>query len=165
MTQCFKIKKLEFESKFKIQNYYFMFKLIKNNPFLKNTAILFTGTMIVNVLNYFFHLFLGRMASVELYGEIESLISLSHIISIPSATLGMIVTKYSAHNKAENNPYGSRIIFKAFNQRIITFGIPLFLLALTITPLAKGFLKIDETWPIVLVWIMMFLGFFSSISI
>lgn len=141
-----------------------MIKIIKNNPFLKNSAILFAGTMTVNVLNYVFHLLLGRMASVALYGEIESLISLSHIISIPAATLGMIVTKYSAHAKAENNPYGSHLIFKAFNQKIITFGIPLFLLALTITPLVKNFLKIDEYWPIVLIWILMMLGFFSSIT-
>lgn len=141
-----------------------MLKIIKNNPFLKNSAILFTGTMTVNVLNYVFHLLLGRMTSIEMYGEIESLISLSHIISIPAATLGMIVTKYSAHAKAENNPYGSYIIFKVFNQKIINFGIPLFLVALVATPLAKSFLKIDEYWPIILLWVMMFLGFFTSIS-
>lgn len=141
-----------------------MIKIIKDNPFLKNSAILFAGTMTANVLNYVFHLLLGRMASVELYGEIESLISLSHIISIPAATLGMIVVKYSAHTKAENNPYGSRLIFKAFNQKIITFGIPLFLLALTVTPLVKNFLRIDEYWPIILLWILMLLGFFSAIA-
>ena len=141
-----------------------MLEKIKNNPFLKNSAILFTGTMTVNVLNYVFHLLLGRMSSVALYGEIESLISLSHIIAIPATTLGMIVIKYSAHTKAEDNPYGSRIIFKAFNQKIITFGIPLFLLALSVTPLVRSFLKIDEYWPIILVWVAMFLGFFTSIS-
>lgn len=141
-----------------------MIKIIKNNPFLKNSAILFAGTMTVNVLNYVFHLLLGRMSSVELYGEIESLISLSHIISIPALTLGMIVTKYSAHTKAENNPYGSYLIFKAFNQKIIIFGIPIFLLMLSITPLVRNFLKIDETWPIILLWILMLLGFFSTIT-
>jgi O-antigen/teichoic acid export membrane protein len=141
-----------------------MFEKIKNNPFLKNSAILFVGTMIVNVLNYIFHLLLGRMAPIELYGEIESLISLSHIISIPAATLGMIVTKYSAHTKADDNPYGSQLIFKAFNQKIINFGIPLFLLILTLTPLVKNFLKIEEYWPIILIWVLMLLGLFSAIS-
>lgn len=140
-----------------------MFEKIKNNSFIRNSAILFAGTMAVNVLNYIFHLLLGRMASIELYGEIESLISLTQIISIPSATLGIIVIKYSAHTKAEDNPYGSHLIFKAFNQKIITLGIPLFLLALTITPLVKNFLKIEEYWPIILIWISMFLGLFSSV--
>lgn len=141
-----------------------MIKTIKNNPFLKNSAILFIGTMAGNVLNYVFHLLLGRMTSVELYGEIESLIALTAIVAIPAATLGMIITKYSAHTKAENNPYGSHLIFKAFNQKIITWGIPLFLLALALTPLVKNFLKIDEYWPIILIWILMFLGFFSAIT-
>lgn len=141
-----------------------MIKKIKDNPFLRNSAILFAGTMTANVLNYVFHLLLGRMASVELYGEIESLISLSHIISIPAATLGMIVTKYSAHTKAENNPFGSYLIFKAFNQKIITLGIPLFLLALTITPLVRSFLKIDGYWPIIFLWALMLLGFFSYVT-
>ncbi|MFA6973588.1 MAG: oligosaccharide flippase family protein [Parcubacteria group bacterium] len=141
-----------------------IYQKIRGNTFAWNSSILFAGTMAANVLNYIFHLVLGRMTDAAVYGEIESLISLSHIISIPAATLGMIVTKYSAHTKAENNPYGSRIIFRAFNQKIMTLGIPLFLLALTITPLVRDFLKIDENWPIILLWILMLLGFFSSVT-
>lgn len=141
-----------------------MIKKLKNNKFAWNSLVLFTGTMIANVLNYVFHLVIGRMVSIEIYGEIESLISLSHIISVPALTLAMIATRYSAENKADKNPAGSRSIFRFMNKKIFIYGAPLFLIALFITPLVKEFLKIDNGLAILFVWLSMFLLFFSSVG-
>jgi O-antigen/teichoic acid export membrane protein len=141
-----------------------MIKKLRNNKFAWNSLVLFTGTMIANVLNYIFHLVVGRMVSIEMYGEIESLISLSHIISVPALTLAIIATKYSAENKADNNPAGSRSIFRFMNKKVFVYGAPLFLIALFITPLVKEFLKIDNGLAIFFVWITMFIAFFSSVN-
>ena len=56
-------------------------KLIKDD-FLKNNAIFFIGSMAVAVLNYLYHPILGRMMSVEDFGEVQSLISLFIQLSI-----------------------------------------------------------------------------------
>jgi O-antigen/teichoic acid export membrane protein len=139
-----------------------MIQRIKNNAFARNSAILFAGSMIGNAIGYIFHFVIGRMVSIPVYGEVESLISLIAIISVPSGALTMAATKFSAGSKAENDPSGSHEILSYFNKKIFKYGLPLFLLALLISPLVKSYLKIESIWPIIIVWIMMYFSFFSA---
>ncbi|HTX86682.1 MAG TPA: hypothetical protein VMC41_01275, partial [Candidatus Nanoarchaeia archaeon] len=112
-----------------------MIDIIKKNAFARNSLILFGGSFIANLLNYLFHLAIGRIVSPEIYGQTESLISLIAIISVPAATLGLVATKFAAAGKAENNPSSSAGLMKYLNRQIFIFGLPIFLLALALTPL------------------------------
>jgi O-antigen/teichoic acid export membrane protein len=141
-----------------------MINFIKNNAFARNSLILFSGTIVANLLNYFFHLAIGRMVSVEIYGQTESLISLVAVISVPAATLGLVATKFAAAGKAENDPASSRGLIKYLNRQVFIYGLPIFLLALVLTPLVGNFLKIREFFPLAMIWAMMFLSFFGAIN-
>lgn len=141
-----------------------MLSKIKNSPFAKNSFILFFGMMTINVLNYVFHFMLGRMVSIETYGEAEALLSLFAIISIPGTTISTIATKYASHTKAERSPEKSLAIFKALNRKVLTFSIPFLLVSLAIIPLIKNFLNASSTSAIVILFIGMIFGFFSSVN-
>jgi len=141
-----------------------MIKKILNNSFARNSLILFAGSMAVNALNYVFHLALGRIVSVEVYGEVESLLSLMAIISVPSVAIGMVATKFSAAHKADNDPQGNYGIFKYLNKKVFFWGFPAFLSLVILTPYVGRFLRIDNNLSLVLIWISMFLSFFLSIS-
>ncbi len=142
-----------------------MINIFKNNTFARNSVILFAGSIAANLMNYFFHLAIGRMVSAEIYGQTESLISLIAIISVPAATLGLVATKFAAASKAENNPSGSLGLMKYLNRQVVIFGLPIFLIALALTPLVANFLKIGSLWPLVIIWALMFLSFFSAINL
>jgi len=142
-----------------------MMKLISHlfkNPFLRNSSILFAGTMIANVLNYIFHLVVGRMVSPSAYGEIESLISLLTIISVPAGTLTLIATKYAADMKATQDFSGTYKLSKYLTNKVLMYGAPLFLVFLLCTPLVQNFLKIESSVPILLLWGVMFFSFLSA---
>ncbi len=139
-----------------------MFKKIKNNAFARNSLILFSGSMVNNVLNYIFHLVVGRMVSVEIYGETESLISLMTIISVPAATLIMVMTKYAAECKAQNDKKRSYELLRYFNKKMARYGMPIFLAAILLTPMISRFLKIESNIPLIIVWSSMLLSLFSS---
>lgn len=141
-----------------------MLEKIKNNAFAKNSLILFSGTMVANVLNYFFHLLVGRSVSVSAYGEVESLLSLLAITSIPSAAIMMLATKYSASCKAENDLESNYGVMRYLNKKVFWYGFPFFLIALVFTPYLRGFMNISSNFPIIMVWILMFLSFLSAIS-
>lgn len=130
----------------------------------RNSAILFVGIMGASVLNYVFHLVIGRMVSIEEYGKIESLNSLIYIILIPTATLTMIVTKYGAGFKANDDKAGNRAFGRYLEKKIFVYGLPVFALFLLITPYVGNFLKIEERWPLVMLWILMFISFFSAVN-
>lgn len=142
-----------------------IFERISQNSFLQNSFILFSGTMIINVLNYIFHVGIGRMVSPSLYGEIESLISLLTIISVPAATLTLIATKYAADMKAGQDVRGVRTLARYLNRKIFMYGLPLFFLALFLTPLVQKFLNIDSGLPIIFLWVVMFLSFLSAVTL
>lgn len=141
-----------------------MIQRIKNNAFARNSLILFVGAMVANVLNYVFHLVIGRMVSAQVYGEVESLISFITIISVPAAALTMVATKFSAANKAEEDRAGSGEILNYFNRKIFVYGLPIFILAVAVSPFLRDFLKIESIWPLLLIWIIMFLSFLASIT-
>lgn len=141
-----------------------MIEIIKKNAFARNSLILFIGTMIANVLNYIFHLVVGRMVSVPMYGEIESLLSLVHIVSVPGLTLTLVATKYAAGTKADDDPAGSRAILKYMSKKLLLYGTPIFVLSLFLVPFVGDFLKIESSLPLLLIWVSMFILFFSSIN-
>lgn len=135
------------------------------NLFFRNSIVLFGGTMIVNVLNYVFHLVLGRMATPEEYGEIESLISLLVIVSVPAAALGLIATKYGAITKKNKNGANARSIFVYLSRKVFILAILFFLVALFVTPLVKDFLNLPSVFPIVFLWFVMGLSFLGSVAV
>ncbi|HAI74426.1 MAG TPA: hypothetical protein DCS28_01965 [Candidatus Moranbacteria bacterium] len=139
-----------------------MLRKIKNNAFARNSLILFSGSMVNNVLNYIFHLVVGRMVSIEVYGETESLISLMTIISVPAATLIMVMTRYAAEYKAQNDKKRSYELLKYFNKKVLRYGTPIFIAAIFITPYVSSFLNIESNIPLFIVWSSMLLSLFSS---
>lgn len=141
------------------------FDLILKNAFFRNSVILFSGTMVVNVLNYVFHLAVGRMVDPSTYGEIESLISLLTIISVPAATLTLIATKYAATMKAKQDVFGIKSLYQYLNHKVLFYGVPFFVFALFLTPLIKNFLNIQASAPILFLWGVMFLAFLSAVTV
>ncbi len=140
-------------------------KKIKNNTFARNSLILFSGTMLANILNYAFHLVIGRMVSVEIYGEVQSLTSLINIVSVPAMTLTMVATKYAAGFKAENDKFKSKIVLNYLKRKIAKFLWPVLVIVVLATPLISKFLKIDSNLPLFFIWLMMFISFFLAINI
>lgn len=141
-----------------------MIKKIKNNAFAKNSAILFAGSMVANVLNYIFHVVVGRMVDAQVYGEVESLVALMNIISVPAMTLTMVATKYSAQCKSVNDKRGTREIMSYMNRRIIKYGIPILIVTFFASPYVGRFLNIDNAVPLILIWISMFFAFLLSVN-
>jgi len=144
---------------------YYKEKFSQHGAFAKNSAILFVGTMVVSVLNYIFHLVIGRVVSVEIYGEAEALISLITIISVPAATLTMVATKYVAACKVQDDKIGSYEILKYLNKKVLMYGLPFFLLAGFATPIIGRYLNIDNNLALILIWLSMLLSFFGAVNL
>lgn len=139
--------------------------LFQENAFVRNSSILFAGSMLMNVLNYLFHLVLGRVMGPAEYGEVESLISFLTIISVPAATLGLIATKYSAAAKADDDQVGARSIFVYLNKIVLRYGAWIFIVAMIVTPFVKDFFQLTSFLPIIFLWIVAALAFFSAIAV
>jgi len=138
--------------------------MIRSSIFLQNSLVLFAGTMLANILNYVFHFAMGRMVEPAVYGEMESIVSLLTIVTVPGTAIALIATRYAATAKARNDIDLSINLFRKLNKKIFLYGFPFFLLALLTTPWVAQFLKVEHEMAIVFLWTMMFLSFFGSVA-
>src|SRR3989344_8114009 len=97
------------------------------NALIRNSLVLFGGTMVVNVLNYLFHVLVGRQVEAHMYGEIESIISLLAIVSVPAATITMITTKFAAGMRADQNYRGTRFLASYLTRKVFVYSFVFFL--------------------------------------
>lgn len=119
----------------------------------------------MNVLNYLFHLVLGRVMDPHEFGEVESLISFFAIVSVPAATLSLIATKYGAAAKAENDRIAARSVFSYLNKVILRYGLLVLIIAIVLTPIIKNFFRLEDSLPVIFLWIAVAFTFFSVIAV
>lgn len=62
-----------------------------SDPFLKNNLIFFFGSLLVSALNYIYHPILGRLLSLEDFGDLQAIVSLFTQITIVTSVFGIIV--------------------------------------------------------------------------
>lgn len=109
--------------------------------FLKSTAILFVGTMIVNVLNYIFNLVIGRLLSISEYGDLVSLESICMIIGVLGGTLAIAVTRKVSTYKAKKDFEGLRKFKQYFEKVSLIFGFLVCFILLCFSGLITKFLQ------------------------
>ncbi len=123
-----------------------MIKKLLNDDFLKNNIIFFAGSMIVAVLNYLYHPILGRMMSVEDFGEVQALISLFMQLGIFTGIFNFIVINITANyeDKEERDELISAL-------RKISFYIAgfLFLIIILSSALLQDCFKLSSFWPFI----------------
>lgn len=141
-----------------------MLEKLRKEIFFRNSFTILFGGIIGSFLNYAFHLIIGRIVSIPVYGEIESLTSLISIISIPVATLGMIITQTSAFNKFDGNKEKSRGDFFNITKRLLYCSLFIFLFLFLLTPLVGKFLNINNPTAIILIWVIMIIALLSSVN-
>jgi O-antigen/teichoic acid export membrane protein len=142
-----------------------LIQTFRKDTFARNSLILFIGAMTANVVNYIFHFVLGRMVSIPIYGEAESLISLINLVSVPAAAITMIATMYGSIGKAEGNGFGTKAAMRNFQIQILWVGVPLFSIAILLTPYVKNFLHLSSTFSLYILWALVLVSFFSAITL
>jgi len=62
---------------------------VKGDKFLTNSLIFFIGSFLVGIGSYLYQFLTARMLTVEVYGELQSLLAILAVIGIP---IGVIST-------------------------------------------------------------------------
>src|SRR3989339_1037714 len=137
---------------------------IFKNRLVRNSAALFAGSMFCAFGNYFYHLIMARMLSVQVYGELESLIALLYIISVPAGTLMMIVTKYVAQYQAEGSLNKVYTLFTSVTRRLLLVSAAGFAAIVILSGYVADFLHLSSTVPVLILALIFIIAIFLSYS-
>ncbi|MFA5358743.1 MAG: oligosaccharide flippase family protein [Patescibacteria group bacterium] len=128
---------------------------LASNRIVRNSSILFIGSMICAVGNYLFHLITARMLTVNAYGEMESLIALFYIISVPAGTIMTVIIKYSAQFSAEGRLDKVHKLFTAFSHKLLLAGFICFIVIFFLSPWIAKFLQLSSVLPVIILGTIM----------
>lgn len=136
----------------------------KNNDFIRGGLILFTGSMTGNILAYLYNIIIGRMLEPEYFGVFSSIVAIGYIIGVFSATLGLLIAKFSAEYRSKEDTNSIYSIFKYATNKFLIIGVVLFVFLTALSPFIGKFLKIDSVIPILILNVSLIFSFLIAIN-
>lgn len=88
------------------------------SEFVRHGVLVFAGTSLANLLNYFFHFILTRLLGVVAYGEMAALINAVALVALPGSVIMLIVVKFSA----ELHAVGDYAKVRTFSERVLAYS-------------------------------------------
>lgn len=136
----------------------FINKIFKH-PLFSGSLIMVGGTMGVNVINYAYHLIMGRVLGPVDYGVLASLYSLLYLVAVVPNSASVAIVKFISSAKSESEVAS---IYSNINKFVFKLALVLSVILLFISPLVSNFLHIND---IKSVASLSFILFFSLIAL
>ncbi len=137
-------------------------KLISEDKFLKNNFVFFCGSLIVSIFNYIYHPVLGRMMSVEEFGEVQTLISLFAQFTIIVGVFGIIVMNIISNQKTKGE---NREIILMLYKFAMIITIAMCGLIIICSPFLKSFFNFNSSYPFISLAVILAFGFLMAFQI
>lgn len=119
--------------------------------FDKYSSFLLMAMMIgVGGINYLFQIVIGRTLTIEEYGTVNSLLSLTSIISVPGTILAMIISKQVSIALAKGNVSSVKSLARIFIMLTCLIGLVLVLIEICLSGWIGRYLHVDETGYVVI---------------
>ncbi len=121
------------------------FKFNKDNSLIRDNAILFFCTLILNFTGFVYHFLMGRILGPSSYGVLGAVLSLFILLAVPLNVIQTAVTKFVAEYRGKKEENKINYFFVKSLQKLFSWGIVFFLLFLILTPFIASFLNIETS--------------------
>lgn len=138
-----------------------MIRKIITSEFFRASFWVFLASGVLNAGNYLYHLLMGRMLGPELYGVLESVISVFYIVSIPFIPLTLVIVKFISAYKGKNDREAISSFYKYMVKKIIIYGSVATLILLFFSPLISSYLHLPNLYFSILIALGLFIGLFA----
>jgi O-antigen/teichoic acid export membrane protein len=120
------------------------------DPLARGAALLFVGSLIVNIASYLFNLITGRMLGPVKYGEYLSLITIVYLLSIPFNTAQTIAIKYVSQLKAKGEIEKIKDMLVMLTKYVSALALIVSVIMVITSSLLQDILKINDSYLILL---------------
>ena len=80
-------------------------KKLRLGEFERNSLVVFAITMIANVLSYLYQIVMGNVLTPADYGTVNTLLSLSVVVGVPSGIISALTATYTAKYHAHGETF------------------------------------------------------------
>jgi O-antigen/teichoic acid export membrane protein len=124
---------------------------LRSGTLLADSTIVFSASMVGNVFNYLFQVYVGRTLGPEGYGTFGALISILTILGLPAYAITLTLAKFVSQYSAEGKKEKVSSLIRGALVRISLYGMGIALLFLMASPFLGGFLQIPSITPFLLI--------------
>lgn len=140
-------------------------RAIISDPIFKQGGLIFVSSMLVNIFNLIFWLYMVRKLVPEDYGALNTLISFFMFFSVPVGILQTVITRYVSKYVAEGKQAQIRILLSYFVKMLAYFLVVLVIIFVCLSQVMANFLQIDGRGVFYLIVIGIFFYSFCSITL
>jgi O-antigen/teichoic acid export membrane protein len=130
---------------------------VKDQQLLKHAIIIFTASVLANLFNYLYQLYMGRTLGPESYGALGSLFAIIYIISVVNGTLTYVISRAVTGSRANGDFSRIKSLIISVLRDTALIGLIGFGFFALCSGFVASFLKIDSFIPVIIVAIYGFL--------
>lgn len=130
----------------------------------KNIGIIFIASLIVNIVNFFYQIIMGRLLNPSEYGILNVIFSFLLIATAITVTVQTTSAKYSSIYLAEGNIDKIKSFLISITIRILIFTIIIFIILVVFINSIVFFLRIESILPVIFLGIMVIEGSLIAIN-
>jgi len=136
----------------------------KSNSLLRDSAIIFAASMISNVLNYAFQLYMGRALGPADYGIFASIVSLLYIVAVPASTISVSITRFVSGFMGKKELGKAKYLFFRGMKKVTIFGAVGFAIIAVLSPYISSYLNIPYISPVVILGLIFFMSVLTPLG-
>ena len=140
------------------------FNFFWQQKIISGSFVMVAGSFLGSLTNYLFHLVTARGLGPNGYGVLDSLISIMYQISIPLATISLVIVKYVSSFKGQNRQEEIASLFWKINRKLFSFVPLMVIFFLILTPLVTNFLHLSSPFLFIIIAFSFILGIFITIG-
>ncbi len=137
------------------------FKYLIAHPLFSGSFLMVGGAMAINVVNYLYHLIMGRVLGPVDYGVLASLYSILYITSVIPVSTSVAIVKFISQAKT---PKERISVYKSINSFVLKLAAAISLSVIIFSPLIARFLKIDDFLEVAIVGPIIFLSLITLVN-
>jgi O-antigen/teichoic acid export membrane protein len=137
---------------------------IRKDKFFFNSSVFFIGSFLVGLGNYLYQFLTARMLTVEVYGELQSVLAILAVTGVLTGTISTVLIKYAAGFKAKGRFDKIHYLFSAYTQKILIAAMIFFAVFVVLSGCMAKFLNLDSALPLIILGIAFFFGFSNSVN-
>lgn len=118
------------------------------HPLFSGSLVMVIGSNLLNVINYAYHVIMGRVLGPSAYGELAALFSLVGLLGVVAVALNLVVVKYIS--STEDTQERVKLV-KWFDSKTLKVALIFFAITTLSSPFIAGFLNITNTISIIMV--------------
>lgn len=135
-------------------------KILKNK-LVSGSLVMIAGSLGVNVVNYFYHLVMGRLLGPSDYSVLASIFSLFYLIGIVPQSAGVGIVKFTSEVTTQKD---LALLYGSLKQFVRKLGFVMALAIFLFSPFISHFLHLESFWIVSLLAPVMYFSLITMVN-